>query len=144
MNRPYIAPKGQTYLQKGLYMNTELTKVIINILIFQLNKKPVILCRLGFMDTKGITAYNVPDGHISLQNHGLPYPDSPLISRGIPNTKTPNIINFRYLKYLSHGTFLIFLEGILYNKSCTNPKGQSHPHTNLPKLAPIIIKNPII
>ena len=74
MNNPYIPAKGHKYLQNGLYIFIDKITVETNINTLQVNNGPIILLSELFIDTRGIPAKSVPEGHINLQNHGFPSP----------------------------------------------------------------------
>ena len=53
-------------------MSTDKITMMIRTDTFHPNKTPIVRCRLGFFDTSGMPASSVPEGQISLQNHGEP------------------------------------------------------------------------
>jgi len=123
-NSAYIAPSGQSTLQKKRYTGTDTTNKHAARDIFQIVRAPAILRKTSFVISSGMAPKIVPDGHMNLQNHGSPKPDSSC--RTTSGNRTTNTASTTYFKYLAKRS-LTFNFGvfILYNKSWSKPIGQT-------------------
>ena len=109
----------------------------IRIATFQKNRFPTASFRFSLRRTRGIPAASVPLGQMYLQNQGSPWPVKSTTRSGSRITNNTSITYFAQISTLWPGRFFLFLNnGILYSKSCTSPKGHSHPQTNLPNMEP--------
>jgi hypothetical protein len=100
----------------------------------------------GGIRTAGSVASNVPAGH-KLQKKKrwiVVLPGVTVIPKNIGMKRTI-IRRVAYLPYFRNEGRLILEEGILYNKSCKNPKGHTQPQSIRPMIAPkkMIIPNTI-
>ncbi len=110
--------------------------------IFQEKSAPITSRRPRFLARSGIAPSSVPDGQISLQNQGVPYPAAFLKSSGKAMTNTDSTTYFSLRRALSNGTVFIFGVGMRCNSSQMSPNGHSHPHTKRPSKEPKAIRHP--
>lgn len=114
LNRPYMAPKGHIYLQKGLYKKKERITIVSKIVNLNLYKNPIAVLKVLLSIIRGILASNVPTGQIYLQNQGSPFPKKSEINIGKIITNTNKKRNLKYFNIFSPGRILIFfIKGIL-------------------------------
>lgn len=118
LNKPYMAPKGQMYLQNGRNIITDSISAMTSIVNFHANRKPRVEAIPLFKRARGKPASSVPAGHISLQKYGGEIPLNEAANSGRSITKTARMMNLTIRKALSPLKVLIFLtKGILWSKS---------------------------
>lgn len=126
LNMESIAPMGQTVLQNNL--RWPITRPTIVNKINSLIAKEVTFV-VPLIMAHGIADSMVATGH-SLQKYKE---DSVVRNNGTPITNPPRKKYFRNLVCL--GIWNLG-NGTLYSSSCARPKGQTHPHRNLPAIMP--------
>ena len=131
-----MAPKGHTYLQNGLLTTRPVTINTMRSMNFQLKSGPRAVLTAGSA-AASISPAIVPSGHTYLQKNGVR-----LNVIGSMITRSSNTRYLRHLKIWSILNLFFLKNGILYIRSCRNPKGHRNPHIALPATAPKNIRSP--
>lgn len=109
---------------------------------FQEKRSPKASRRASFAIPRGIAPSSIPAGHMYLQKYGDESPSLSTRREGSSMTKTTRM---KYLRYVRRVILFVesFFDGILYNRSCIQPKGQRKPHMRRPKTVPKSMMRPL-